>query len=233
MRRDGGRIQGALARRIALALAGAVVALLVLAQIVLPRIAANRISSRVGRYGKVVSVHVTAWPAVKLLWGRADSATVRARQLRLSPAQSAKLLWEGRGVSRIDVQAASAQEGPLRLTAVRLRKRGDKLSAQALASAADVQAALPPGFQVQLLGSARGQVEVRASGGLFGLGASVDAVAEADAGKLVAHPRGLLEGLGLTLFSDPHVYVEGVGAHAVSGPRGASAYLLSMSASLH
>ena len=54
---------------------------------------------------------------------------------------------------------------------------------------------------------------MRASGGLFGVKASVDAVAGASEGKLVVHPLGLLlDGLQLTLFSDPHVYVEGVGA---------------------
>ena len=43
---------------------------LALAQVLLPRIAASRISSRVGRYGTVQSVSVKAWPAVELLWGR-------------------------------------------------------------------------------------------------------------------------------------------------------------------
>ena len=44
------------------ALAGAVL-VLALAQVLLPRIAASRISSRVGRYGSVESVSVRAWPA--------------------------------------------------------------------------------------------------------------------------------------------------------------------------
>ena len=52
--------------------------LLVLAQLLLPRIAASRISSRVGRYGTVQSVSVSAWPAVELLWGHADSVRVKA-----------------------------------------------------------------------------------------------------------------------------------------------------------
>ena len=65
--------------------AGGVVLLLALAQLLLPRIAASRISSRVGRYGKVQSVSVSAWPALKLLWGKADSAQVRAGSLSLSP----------------------------------------------------------------------------------------------------------------------------------------------------
>jgi hypothetical protein len=47
----------------------------------------------------------------------------------------------------------------------------------------------------------------------------------------VAHPLGLLlEGFQLTLFADPHVFVEGVGASVAS--RAPLTYDLSMSASL-
>ena len=76
---------------------------------------------------------------------------------------------------------------------------------------------------------------MRASGGLFGVSASVDAVAQAEDGKLVAHPTGfLLSGLKLTLFSErASVYVEGVQARALaSGPGGQARYELSMWASL-
>jgi LmeA-like phospholipid-binding len=212
------------------ALAGAVL-VLALAQVLLPRIAASRISSRVGRYGEVEAVSVSAWPAVELLWGSVDSVRVRARRLSVSPAQAAKLLWEGRGVQSMDLTADSLQVGPLRLGDARLRKRGSALSAEARASEGDVRAALPPGWAVTLLSSRGGEVEVRASGGLFGVGASVDAVALASEGRLVAHPLGLpLEGLQLTLFSDRHVQVQGVGARLESGQP--PAYRLSMRASL-
>src|SRR5664279_3294408 len=215
--------------RVAQWLAALALLVLVLGQILLPRIAASRISSRIGRYGKVDSVHVTAWPAVKLLWEHADSATVHASNLRLSPAQTADLLWEGRGLGRIDVSASSVQEGPLRLSAVKLHKHGERLQAHALLSQADVKAALPPGVDVQLLGSANGQVQVRASGGLFGVGAAVDAVAQASNGKLVVQPRGfLVQALKLTLFSDPHVRVQAVGARAT----GDAGYAVSIDASL-
>jgi hypothetical protein len=217
--------------RLGLFLAGAVVLALALAQVLLPRIAASRVSSRVGRYGRVQSVSVSAWPAVELLWGSVDSVRVRVRSLALSPAQAARLLWEARGAARLDVLAETVRVGSLRLSDARLHKRGSGLSAEARASEADVRAALPPGFTVRLRASERGQVLVRASGGLFGVGAAVDAVALGREGKLVAHPVGLpLEGLQLTLFSDPHVYVEGVGASVEAGP--ASSYRLSMRASL-
>jgi LmeA-like phospholipid-binding len=219
--------------RLAAWFAAAVVVVLALAQLILPRVAAGVISSRIGRYGKVHSVSVTAWPALKLLWGSVDSVRVRAGRLALSPAQAAKLLWEGRGTARIDASAESVQLGSLRLTDATLQKRDRALRAQARASEADVRAALPAGLGLRLLRSEGGEVEVQASGGLFGVSATVDAVAQASEGKLVAHPLGLLvQGLRVTLFSDPHVYVEGVGASAsVAGER-PPGYTLTMSASL-
>jgi hypothetical protein len=222
------------AGRIGVGLAGAAVVVLGAAQALLPRIAASRISSRVGRYGAVASVSVHAWPAVELLWGSADSVNVRAKSLSLSPAQAAKLLWEARGVHSMELTAASVQVGPARVSDARLQKRGSSLAAEGTIAEGDVQAALPAGWQVALVGSGGGEVRVRASGGLFGVGAAVEAVAGASEGRLVVHPVGaLVEGLSLTLFSDPHIYVEGVGASA-SAPGGQpQSYRLSMSARLH
>jgi hypothetical protein len=212
-------------------LAGAIALALALTQVLLPRIAASRISSRVGRYGTVESVSVKAWPAVELLWGSADSVRVRARSLTLSPAQTAKLLWEARGVGSVELTAPSVREGPLILSEVSLRKTGQALMAQARMTDADVRAALPKGFRVRLLSSAGGEVRVRASGGLFGVGAVVDARAGGSEGKLVVDPLGSpLSGLQLTLFSEPHVYVEGVGARVESGRP--LSYRLTISATL-
>jgi hypothetical protein len=218
--------------RLTLSFVGGLGLLLVLAQIFLPRLAASRVSSRVGRYGTVESVSVSAWPAVKLLWGSVDSVRVKARSLALSPAQAAKLLWEARGTSSMDVSAERVQVGPLRVTDATLSKRGNALSAQAMTSEADVKAALPAGLGVRLVRSEHGEVEVQATGGLFGVNATVNAVAGASDGKLVAHPLGfLVEGLQLTVFSDQHVYVEGVGA-SVSSEQPLT-YRLTMSARLH
>lgn len=210
---------------------GVVVVLLAVAQVVLPRIATSRIRSRVGRYGHVQSASVSAWPAVKLLWGDADSVRVRASGLKLSPRQAAALLWEGRGVGRMDIDATSVKIGPLAVGEARLRKRGASLEGEAVASEAQARAALPAGVGVSLVGSEGGKVQVKVSGGLFGVGASVQAVAEASEGKLIAHPVGfLVAGFRLTLFSDPHVHVVSVGAAADrSDPRD---YRLKMSAIL-
>lgn len=217
--------------RITALLAGAILLLLALAQVLLPRVAASRISSRVSRYGKVQSVSVKAWPAVELLWGSADSVQVRAKSVALSPAQAAKLLWEARGTASMDVSAERAQVGSLLVSDASMHKRGSALTAEARTTQAAVKAALPAGFGVRLLRSEHGEVEVRATGALFGVDASVDAIAGASAGKLVARPQGfLLQGLQLTLFSEQHVYVEGVGASVLS--ERPPSYRLTMSARL-
>jgi hypothetical protein len=228
MRRGGG---GRTKMRLLLSLVGGLALLFVLAQVLLPRIAASRISSRVGRYGKVRSVTVSAWPALELLWGHADSVRVSAGSLALSPTQLGELLWEGRNAGSLQVSADRVQLGKLTVSDASLSKHGNSLTAQALVSEAAIKAALPPGFDVRLLRSGGGEVEVQASGGLFGVGASVNALAGASEGKLVAHPLGfLIEGLRLTLFADQHIYVEGVGASiAIEQPL---SYRLAMTARL-
>lgn len=216
--------------RLAVALLLAAV-LLVVAQLVLPGIAADRIASRVGRYGSIVSVSVHAWPAVELLWGDAESATVSVGHLSLTPTQTAALIAEARGVANLDVTLATLAEGQLQLSDARFRKRGSALNAQATITGAAVRAVLPPAFTLTLLASGHGQVRVRASGGLFGLGSSVEAIGEARLGRLVAHPLAAsLRTLSLTLFGDPRIEVTGVAAGVESAQP--VRYRLGMSARL-
>ncbi|HEX3510486.1 MAG TPA: hypothetical protein VHT27_05225 [Solirubrobacteraceae bacterium] len=217
--------------RVVLGLAAALIVLLVLAQLILPGIAADRIRDKVGRYGRVQSVSVSAWPAIELLWGSVDSVRLRASSLRLNPARSASLLAEARGVSRLDASVGEVHEEALRLTDATLTKRGSALAAQGTVSAADAAAALPTGVSVVLLGSQEGAVRLRVSGGLFGVGTTIEAIAQASEGRLVARPAGgLLGAFGLTLFADPRIYVEAVGARALSASP--PTYVVSMNARL-
>lgn len=220
--------------RIAIGVGVAIVALVVLAQLLAPGIAARVVRGKVEKYGSVNSVEVKAWPAVKLAWRHADEVQVSAGRLKLSPEQAVALLKEGQGTDRVQASVESVELDGLRLTDARLEKHGSELRAEAVVSEEDVKRALPEGLEVALVQSENGTVEVRASGGLFGVSASVDAVAQAEDGKLVARPTALLlSGLKLTLFETPSVYVEGVEARALeSGPGGGARYELSMWASL-
>ncbi|HEX4837277.1 MAG TPA: hypothetical protein VFV03_01965, partial [Solirubrobacteraceae bacterium] len=123
--------------RAALGVAGAVVLLLVLAQLLLPALAAKRVGDRVRRYGTVRSVSVSAWPALELLWGRAGSVSVGAGTLALAPDQIAALLWEARDVDDMTVTADAvslrvpALAHELTLGGVRMDRHGAEIQASA------------------------------------------------------------------------------------------------------
>ena len=221
----------------ALALAVPVV-LLALAQAILPTIAARVVRDRIKPYGDLEGVRVSAWPAVELLWGKADSLSAWSRSLTLTPAQLTKLESEARGVHDIDltVQRLALTEPTLPngivLRDVTTRKRGASVDTHATLTQADLTAALPSGFTVQPVTSGEGQVEVRASGALFGVQASISALVKPLEGRLVAEPQGFpLAGLAtVTLISDPHLKVESVGVRVDRGPP--LNYRLSLRASL-
>lgn len=216
--------------RVAIGAVAAVMAVLVLAQVFGPAIAARVVKSRVGRYGIVHSVSVKAWPAIELLWRHADEVRVDAGRLRLSSGQAVGLLEEGSGTAKVQARAEAIEVDGVRLTDTTFMKHGSKVRAQGTMSAADVARALPPGVQVTLVSSGEGQVRVRASGGLFGVSASIEAVAYASDGELVASPVAFpLSALKLTLLDNAEVYVEGVHARELaSGPGGEARYELSM-----
>jgi hypothetical protein len=211
------------ASRIALAVVAVVVLLVLVAQVLLPGVAATRARERVERYGAVHSVHVSAFPAVELLWGHADSVSVNAGTLTATPAQIVSLLGEARAIGTLTVLAQGAVlrttqlPGGLEVSDVRMQKRGSSVVATATMTQAQLQRALPSGFSVQPTGGADGQIQARASGGLFGLQASIDVLVRASEGNLIAEPRGLPFGgiTTVTLLSDAHLKVQSVGLRVV------------------
>lgn len=227
--------------RIALGTAGGIVAALGLAQLLLPGLAAQRVRSQVGRYGTVKSVSVSAFPAIELLWGRAHSVAVSAGALSLKISQLGELLWQARGVQRMDLHAESIRVGPLTMLHVSSRKRGDELSTEGSVTEAALRAALPGSVAVQPLGSTPDGVEMSVSGSLFGLGASVDVLLSAHEGKLVAQPQGIpFAGfVKLTLFSDSHMYLQSFDLTTATtgapgaGKGGGASYLVGIHAKLH
>jgi hypothetical protein len=200
------------------------VLLLVLAQAILPVLAARVLRDRIKQYGAVQDVNVSAWPAVELLWGKADSANITAHDLSLTTAQMSKLVWESRGVHDLHIKverldlSLPAVPNRIALLNATARKRGASMYMQATLTQADLNASLPNGFTVQPVASGDGQVEVRASGGLFGLQTSINALVKPLEGRLVVEPQGFpLAGLAtVTVFSDPHLNVESVGVRVLS-----------------
>ncbi len=210
--------------RIALVSTGGVVAALGLAQLLLPALAAQRVRDQLGRYGTVRSATVSAFPAIELLWGRAQSATARAGSLTMSLAQASALLLDARGVDRLDVSAQALRLESFALHRVSLAKRGAQLHIEGALTEADLRAALPGSVAVQPLGSVPGGVEVRVTGSLFGAVASVDALLTVAEGRLVAQPQGIpfAGSLKLTLLSSPHLYLEGFNLTSLPSAAGTS-----------
>jgi hypothetical protein len=200
-------------------LAGVVLVLLVVAQLVLPQVAADRLRHELSAHGRVTSVHVSAFPAIKLLWDRADSVTVRMSSLSSDVRLSGDLLSRAHETGRLDVRIGTARVGPLEGHDVRVLARGDVVHARASVSDGELAGALPLGLELAPVASGGGQLLLRGSASLFGIGFSADALLSASDGSLVIQPVGLpLASLArLTVFADPRIDVEGVGASAYDG----------------
>ena len=197
---------------------GVIVVLAVAAQLVLPGIAENRIRDRLAHDGRVEGVHVSAFPAVKLLWGKADRVTVRMANLRAAVGRLGSLIGRTADAGRVDATTRELEVLTLRLRNARLSKRGHGLVGEATVTDADLRAALPPGFAVRPVASAGGQLVLRGTATLFGTTISANAVLHAQNGQLKIAPDVPFGGFAaLTVFSDPHVHVEAVGARAAPG----------------
>jgi hypothetical protein len=187
----------------------AVLGLLAAAQVALPRLAESRLRSELAPTGRVQSVHVSAFPAVKLLWRHADSVEIRIGEAAADRGRVAELLDGAHGVGRLDATIASLRLGPLVVRDIALRKRGDRLTGEARVTRADLSAALPASVDLRPVEAAGGELVLQASAGPL----AVRARLSARDGALVIAPDGLLGGIAsLTVFDDPRVAVTAVGA---------------------
>src|SRR2546423_13547039 len=102
----------------------ALVLLAVVAQVVLPGLAENRVRDRLAHDGRVESVQVSAFPAVKLLWGKADRVTVRMASVRTGVGRLGSLIGRTADADRLDGSTRELDVLTLRLRDARLHKRG-------------------------------------------------------------------------------------------------------------
>ncbi len=201
-------------RLIALGLLALVVVLLGVAQLVLPGIAEQHLRRQLARSGQVLSVQVSAFPAITLLWHHADKVVIRMGRYR--PANLAGALAQARQVGTLDASATELDTGLLRVHDGRLTKQGRQLIATGRIDAADLRSVLPILSTVTPVASADGQLTLRGTSSLLGL--SVDFIVSAHNGDLVAAPDVPLGALAtLTLFHSPDIAVQGVNAAAVPG----------------
>ena len=208
-------------RIIAFATAGAVLLLLILAQLVLPGIAEQRLRDRLARSGTVLKVEVDAFPAIELLWHQADRVVIQLARYRSGPGPLGNMLSEAGNVGSLDASAAELDTGLLTLRNASLRKRGSALTGSASVTEGDLRTAVPFLDSVQPVALADGQLTLRGTATLFGVTATADATVAASDGGLVIAPNVPLGGLAtVTVFSNPHVQVQGLSAR--SAPHGFS-----------
>jgi hypothetical protein len=205
-------------RMIAIGVAVAVVLLLVVAQLVLPGIAANQLRDRLSPHGRVLDVQVSAFPALELLGGQADKVVIRMASYRSSTGQLSSLLDEASNVGTLDASAGVVQTGLLTLRNARLVKQGNELIGTATVTESDLRAAVPFLDNVQPVASGNGALTLRGTATLFGLTASADATVAARDGQIIVAPDIPFGGLAtITLFDDPHVTVQSITAAPAPG----------------
>jgi hypothetical protein len=208
--------------RVALAVVGVLFVLLLVLQLIVPRIAEHVIRDRAAHYGRVLNVSVSAFPAIQLLWEDAQSGSLRYATASITQQQGLAELVRARGVNDLDVTAASMQIGALQLTGFVLHKRGAAVTLEGAVTEAALRAAVPGGLQLQEI-TANGQsIEVRAGSEVFGATVSARALVVASQGAIVVEPQGLLGAIAhVTLFADSRLYVQTIALTPLPG-RGAT-----------
>jgi hypothetical protein len=210
------RVRRSAPRALVLA-AGALVALLVLAQALLPRLAEREVRAALGPQARGVHVAIAATPAVKLLWHRADRVTITVDRLRprASGGGSTGEILAGLNVARkLDVRIGDLQAHGVHLRGVDVHKDGTTVAAHADVDLRVLQGLLPRGLRVEPVSAPNGEIHL--DGRLAALGSRVHARGAllADRGRIVVRPEGLPFGslVSVPLFSDDRLAVDGVGA---------------------
>jgi hypothetical protein len=206
--------------------AGVVAALLAVAQLVLPSLASNRVRDRLEKAGTVESVQVSAFPAVKLLWGQADEVKVRMATADFSPAATGgsggslnDALAQTRAAQRLDVSVGTLTAGPVKLHDALLEKRGSELHAHASISEADLERGQPSGLEFRPSATSGGQLVFTGRVRVLGFEAKGRARLLARDGGLVIRPQGpaLAAAPALTVFEDENLDIRSVHAEDQAG----------------
>jgi hypothetical protein len=205
-------------RRWALAVAATVVVLAVAQQVVLPPLAERRLRSELAASGEVERLDVRALPALELLWRRADSVSVTMREYRMRRTRLADMLADSRGVRRLDARAATLRADRLVMHAARMRKSGDALEGEASVTATALRAAMPPNLAVRPIAYGADGLVFEGTAALLGAVVSARVALVARDGRLLLVPAVPFGGLlTVTLFADPRIAVEAVGARPAPG----------------
>ncbi len=187
-------------------------------QLVLPPLAEHIVRGRLDPHGHVESVKVSAFPAVKLLFGDADSVDVKMSSYTASQSQVGTNLDQAAGVSTLRVSIGEVNSGLVKVDAVTLTKHDHQLTGSALITQANLRASVPLLQSVTPIAAANGGVTLEGTADVPVVGQiSADANLAASAGKVVVSGTGLIGSfLHLTVWSDSQVYVESISGRATS-----------------
>lgn len=187
-------------------------------QLVAPPIATALLRQRLAKDGRVISVHVSAFPWFELLWQHADKVTVRMGDYDAPPDHLRDQLRQAAGVGTIELSIGVAHTGLLALHDVSLSKHGKEMVGVAQLYLRDLRAALPIVQSLTPVHEAGGPLILRGKASVLGVSATVDIVVAARDGKLVVAPAGLFGAFAtLTLYDDPLIDVQSVNASALPG----------------
>ena len=201
-------------RLAALALVLLVVVILGVGQLVLPGIAASHLRSQLSRDGQVLSVSVSAFPAVELLWHQADKVVIRMGRYDPPSGSLGATLAQTADATTLSASAQAFHYGLVTLHNATLAKQGSTLSGSALVDESDLRNALPILSSVTPVASSGGRLTFQ--GTAFGI--SADATVSVTDGNLTVVPDVPFGALAtITLFSDPHVAIQQIAASAATG----------------
>lgn len=187
-------------------------------QLVLPGIAASVLRDRLARSGRVLSVHVSAFPAIELLWHSADQVDVRMATYRSDLGHLNSLLADVGNVGTVNASVGRFESGLLTLRRVSFRKRGNVLLGSAQLLDSDLRAAVPFLQSVQFVRSDTQGLTLQGTATLLGVSASVTATVQPQGGNLVVVPDVPLGGLAtVPVFSSPRIAVTSVSGAPISG----------------
>ena len=203
---------------LALGTAVFLLSLVAVAQLLLPGVAARNLRGDLEASGQVRRVDVSAFPAVKVLLGRADRVEVEMGEVRAGQGELADLLARTADTGELRARAETLRVGPFVAHAARLDKDGERLRGRVSVTVAELTAALPVEVGLQPVETEDGSLLLEATAGVFGQQVTVRARLVAREGAVVIAPEGLLGGFAtLTVFSDPRVRVRRVGAEPATG----------------
>jgi hypothetical protein len=217
-------------RRIAvLTAAGIVLLVVVVAQLLLPGIAAQELRDDLQQSGTVLEVKVSSFPAIKLLWHKADSVVVRMGHYRSASSHLGDTLGRAADADKLDASVQELFVGPVTLRNATLHKQGSALTGSATVTEANLRSAVFFLDNVEPITSGNGRLTLRGTASFLGLRATVDATVSAKGGALVVAPNVPLGGIAaITLFDNPNVQVTSVSATNVPG-----GFRVSASATVH